>query len=189
MFYSAYRKMFWGFIFVYIHINIGPIDILPNFAGYIMVYSALRKLAKQEELYNKGRIPALIMSLVSLLDLVSLGDVNLLTSSLNSHEMWIIMLKQLPSIVNLYMVFCICRGFYTVAENMDLEEFKELVKSRWRVFLVTSLFTLFMTPFMFSLSDRWQPLMIIVMIAYFIASILFTALVYRAKNVLAGEKV
>lgn len=38
---KAYSKLFTGVLFTVININIGPIDILPNFIGYIIILNGL----------------------------------------------------------------------------------------------------------------------------------------------------
>ena len=49
---TAVKKIAWGFFLVLIAINIGTIDILPDWAGYILMVSALPVLATQEESAN-----------------------------------------------------------------------------------------------------------------------------------------
>lgn len=38
---SAVKRIAWGFFFIFIHINIGSVDILPDWVGYAMIVSAL----------------------------------------------------------------------------------------------------------------------------------------------------
>ena len=39
----------WGYIFIYFNINLGPLDILPNFVGYIFILNSLETLAIEEK--------------------------------------------------------------------------------------------------------------------------------------------
>lgn len=43
-YYSAITKIAWGYIFIYVHINLHTIDILPSFLGYAMILYALTHL-------------------------------------------------------------------------------------------------------------------------------------------------
>ncbi len=43
-YYSAITKIAWGYIFIYVNINISVIDILPSFAGYAMMLYSLTLL-------------------------------------------------------------------------------------------------------------------------------------------------
>ena len=38
----------WGYVLIYFNFNIGPLDILPNWLGYILIYSALDTIGKEE---------------------------------------------------------------------------------------------------------------------------------------------
>lgn len=38
----------WGYIFIYFNINLGPMDILPNFVGYMLILNSLEGLAIEE---------------------------------------------------------------------------------------------------------------------------------------------
>ena len=38
----------WGYIFIYFNINLGPVDILPNFVGYMFILNSLETLAIEE---------------------------------------------------------------------------------------------------------------------------------------------
>ena len=46
---SAVKKVAWGFLLIYIHFNLGTIDILPDWAGYALMVSALSVIALEEE--------------------------------------------------------------------------------------------------------------------------------------------
>lgn len=43
---TGYNKIFWGFIFITFHINLGSIQILPNFIGYMIIYYGIKKLSE-----------------------------------------------------------------------------------------------------------------------------------------------
>lgn len=45
---KAIGQVAWGYIFIYFNINLGPIDILPNFVGYIFILKSLETLAMEE---------------------------------------------------------------------------------------------------------------------------------------------
>ena len=46
---KAVGQVAWGYIFIYFNINLGPIDILPNFVGYIFILNSIDALAKEEK--------------------------------------------------------------------------------------------------------------------------------------------
>lgn len=40
--------VFWGYLFIYFNINLGPIDVFPGWAGYIFLVASLRGIAELE---------------------------------------------------------------------------------------------------------------------------------------------
>ena len=49
---QGYKKIFWGFLIVLFNINIGPVNILPDFLGYFIIGSGLSVI--QGEFENKS---------------------------------------------------------------------------------------------------------------------------------------
>ncbi len=49
---ARYRKIFWGFIITIFNINLGPINIFPDFIGYLMIGSGLGNIL--DEFENKN---------------------------------------------------------------------------------------------------------------------------------------
>jgi len=46
--YSGISKVAWGYVFIFFHINLGTLDILPDFVGYILFFSAIGLLQEVE---------------------------------------------------------------------------------------------------------------------------------------------
>ena len=42
--YKGISQIAWGYLFIFLHINIGTVDILPDFAGYVLFLSAINIL-------------------------------------------------------------------------------------------------------------------------------------------------
>ena len=43
--YSSLGKIAWGYALIYLYFNINTIDLLPDWAGWLLIYSALPGLA------------------------------------------------------------------------------------------------------------------------------------------------
>ena len=43
--YSSLGRIAWGYALIYLHFNINTIDLLPDWAGWLLIYSALPGLA------------------------------------------------------------------------------------------------------------------------------------------------
>ena len=50
---TGYNKIFWGFIFLTFHINLGSIKLLPDFISYIIIYFGIKELLEE---YNLGSL-------------------------------------------------------------------------------------------------------------------------------------
>lgn len=44
---SALTRIIWGYVFLYFDINLGTLNILPNWASYLLFFSAIGLLAKE----------------------------------------------------------------------------------------------------------------------------------------------
>ncbi|MDW5300192.1 MAG: hypothetical protein SA378_08660 [Sedimentibacter sp.] len=44
---QGYKKIFWGFLITIFNINLGPINILPNFLGYLIIGSGLNLIQNE----------------------------------------------------------------------------------------------------------------------------------------------
>lgn len=53
---SSVKKIAWGFFLIHMHINLGPVDILPDWAGFALMVSVLTFVVAFEEDIKKLRI-------------------------------------------------------------------------------------------------------------------------------------
>ncbi|WP_160317142.1 hypothetical protein [Oxobacter pfennigii] len=179
--------MFWGFVLIYIGINIGNFDIFPDIVGYITVSVALGELRGQHEIYKKGRLPAFIMIFYSAAEVIIRGSSINKAGLLQSHQIGYILLWLFPSIIRMYMVYFICKGFYYVADEKQLGVFRETAKNRWKQFCWLTVPVLFILPFINN-SEVWYIPSLILVASYLIATILILNLAYNARNTLSGRE-
>jgi hypothetical protein len=66
MMYEGFRKIFWGFILVFIEIHLMVIDILPDPFGYYLIFSGINLVNNHFGFKNKGKHVALGLVLLSL---------------------------------------------------------------------------------------------------------------------------
>lgn len=67
---KQYQKIFWGIFILTFHLNLGPIEILPGFVGYLMIYSGCRCFYEESALpsfQTAGRYAA-VLSALGILD-------------------------------------------------------------------------------------------------------------------------
>lgn len=66
--YAALTKVAWGFVFTYLDFRLGSINVLPNFIGFWMIYSAIVQLAEECRDLTLLKPFALILTLWSAID-------------------------------------------------------------------------------------------------------------------------
>lgn len=71
--YKNYNKIFWGLIVSMININLGPINLLPNFLGFIIILLALDNLFKEtnNKKFKKAKYMSTLLMLISLVTAIS----------------------------------------------------------------------------------------------------------------------
>lgn len=145
---------FWGFIFVIVNINIGPFDILPNFLGYIFIASGLSGLAQVNSLFNRGVLPSMLLVLVSFFSIFY--PINLAKGNINPFNLWVLGYGTIFLILNLFIIYPICKGIYLEAEKVSKEELIRSAKFRWNLMLVLTLVSLFTTPFTLNFGNAFK---------------------------------
>lgn len=68
--FCGYRRMFWGILLMLFHINLGPIQVLPDFVGYMLIASGIGYLKNVADSHAlcRASIVAKIMIVKSLLE-------------------------------------------------------------------------------------------------------------------------
>lgn len=173
----SYSQIFWGFILVFVNINIG-IDILPDFIGYIIILIGLNSLEKHSSYFSKGKIFAFIFIFYSIPQFFGMGDQSM-TSNVQPFDWQWLMYDQVGVILQLILVYYICKGIQEQATMSELTVLAEQAIFRWKLFFVVSASTLLLTPFVLNF-DIVQPFIVILLIGYLIVMIIFLHLLRRA---------
>lgn len=160
MYAKSYNILFWAMIFIIFDINLGLINILPNFIGYILIYSALNELQLQHKIYEKGKIPSAILTILTLKDVIHASNDNLLSGQFVPPNFWLMALSSVISIINIYLIYIICKGIYLLCLERGLQGLKDSVINRLIAFLVVSIILIFYIPFSINLSLQFKSAMI-----------------------------
>ena len=184
MYSSAYNKLFWGFIFVILKINIGPLDILPDFLGYFIMYSGICDLSVQNIYYAKAKWPSVVLAIISFKDLVINADNNLLTGNTGNFQIgnpWLGIIGAVTMVINIYLIYIICNGICLVSEEKDLIELNGAASWRLKFYFVISIVYAFIIPFTMNLPRDFSGILILLVIPYFIVMIAIAALFRKAR--------
>lgn len=186
MYGSEYNKLFWGMMFIIFDINLGTINILPNFIGYILIYAGLNSLEKQHEFYKKGKTPAIILIILTLKDIVHNEKNNLLSSEYQSANFLLMIAGTIVIIINIYLIYTICKGIYYISIQKKLDEFKSMAETRWKNYFISAMLMLFYIPFSLNLSFDFNIIMVVLSIIQTVTMISI-AILFRKARVELGE--
>ena len=119
---NAIKKIFWGYIFLYFNINLGTIDILPGWIGYIFFYQAIRDGIAEEEESSKLLQPIGII----------LGIYNGITWILSILYIPtnIILVDMLIDVISLYFHFQLLTNLSNIARKYSCEQERSLLTLR-----------------------------------------------------------
>lgn len=81
--YSGYRTIFWGYFFATFHINLGMLQILPAFVGWIMISAGIAKIANEMKTVRISRATT-YASLLVVLSIVS-GAFHLINPNMTNN--------------------------------------------------------------------------------------------------------
>lgn len=118
----ALRKIFWAYIFLYFDINLGTIDILPAWLGYIFFYQAIRDGIETEEESAKLLKPiTMVLVIYRLIDwfMVMLGI-----------KMDILIVSELFAVIALYFHFQLLTNLADIADRYSYLEVNTLLTLR-----------------------------------------------------------
>lgn len=186
MYESGYNKLFWGIIFIIFNINIGPINIMPNFIGYLFILSGINILIHQNEYYERAKVPAVILAITTIRDLINFSDNNILSPKLQGINLWLSLLGAVETLLHLYIIYVICKGIYQLAEERGFDFLRDSASGRYYSYIFISTIILFYTPFSLNMQQEGNIFLIIFAILNII-SMLSIAGLFRKSRLYLGE--
>lgn len=118
---AAIKKIAWGYVFLYFNITIGPIDILPSWAGYLLIFSAISVLALYEESSQ------LLRNVAALLAVWSAFDWALTILEANNHGSGVFyslysLAGTVASVIAIYFHFQLLTNLAGIAAQLGFED-------------------------------------------------------------------
>lgn len=118
---SDSRKLFhgldraaWGYFFLYFNINIGRVNLLPPFVGYLLFLSALKLMEHEEQELRLLRLLAILMALWHGVDWV--------VTSLGGNLYGLQFIDLVRNVVNLYFHFQFLTDLASIARRYQPED-------------------------------------------------------------------
>lgn len=136
----GFKKLFWGFIFLF-DFRIGGFDILPDIIAYVLFYQGLSILSERNENFDKAKNLAFPLIFISILDIY---QVTIPFNEIGSNPFGIvaILTGTVFSIINLMMVYRICKAIAEEARLVNDFDLASKAISRWKLYLANQLIIL-----------------------------------------------
>lgn len=170
---DAIKRIARGYILIHLNINLGTLNILPNWLGYILFYGALNVISEEEDSAKLLRPLAVLLGIwEALLWLLTLFGV--------SFDVPLITL--FAEVIGLYFHFQLLTNLASIAKKYDCPEQKRLLTLRTvRTLLITLL----------SLPLPWEKIQlagVLIVIIHVIVSIWITAVLYALRRSLIDKE-
>lgn len=143
-----YKKMFWGYLLIFLHFNISigykSVDILPDFIGYIIIGLALTKLATKEKIFKKGVNASYILA--------GLGILNI-GISVEAGVRYAFIINIFSSIIGLFITYSICKGIESEGRKYDKEALSNKAKALWELEFIKTMLYIAITSIMINFNE------------------------------------
>ena len=169
---NAIKSIARAYLFLHLNINLGTLNILPSWVGYIWIFGALPIIAEEEDAARLLRPLAVILGLWE----GFLWVVQLFGLSYSPYLLTII-----AEIIELYFHFQLLTNLASIAERYEYPERKKLLTLRTvRTLMVTAL----VLPFPW---EQYTAVTIVVLIAHAIVAFWICAVLYSLRRSVLGE--
>lgn len=140
MLYKGFRKIFWGFIFVFIEIHIIAIDILPDPVGYFLIYTGMKLVNIHDEFGSGGKFIA--FGLVYF----TLPTVFLQNTTIEHISGWFIYMSVI-GILNLVLAFYILQMMVLIATGRKENHLLRRTETSFKFYMISVMVITFFEPF------------------------------------------
>lgn len=132
---SAFRKIFWGYLLVFLEFHIIYIDVLPDPIGYFLIFLGVSSLIVDYPIGKKAKWWAILLALLSIPSVfISQGDMN----ELQIYTGWSVY-QSIMGLLKIILVFYIFQLMLTISKKLAVEELYEWTKKFSSVYLVVML--------------------------------------------------
>lgn len=193
---QAYRKVYYGLMFILLDFRIGTLDILPDFIGYIFMVVGLGILAKGNQQFAKAKLFASILVFTSLFDLVQAPKEVVqapqqtgffITPSAPVIPFLVVAL--IAGLIRLAMVYSMCEGIRETALTAEKPELAAGAEYRKKIYLGFNYLWLLWIPSSLNFSEQWvSGVGVFLALATFIVEINFIIFVHRVGTKLGEDK-
>lgn len=128
------KKFFWGFFFVFLNFNLNfnqySLNILPDFAGYILLFQGMRELGEESRWFQSIRPFAAGMAVYTAI--LWLGDLLGVGSGSEYQQILTDILGLLAAIVALYVSWGLAQGVLDMEDRRGADLNGQRIDKMWK---------------------------------------------------------
>lgn len=182
---DKYRKIFWGFIITIFNINLGPINILPDFLGYLFIGAGLGNILDEFENNNIK----IAKKTANFLAFYSIGTYIIFMIILGGQYQYKGIVENgvsvLGSSIGLVMAFHIVSGTIDLYISRGYLDFVDSLRKSQRNYCMLYIIGLLLISVSINFFNNF--LSIVSVACLFIAQIYFATIISRIKNTFSEE--
>lgn len=168
----GFQRIFLGVLFFF-DFRINGFDIIPDFIGYILIYSGLKVILEMNGNFESASKLALPLIFLSFGDLFQINT---------SVQPFFLLIGLVYLVLNLLMVYRICKGISECAGEKGDNELAEISMKRWTLYLVNNILLMASMLLIPLAALLFLPLLVFSVVTY----LLFLGLLKKAEARLEG---
>lgn len=149
MLYEGFRKIFWGFILVFLEIHLMVIDILPDPIGYYLIFSGVNLVNNHYGIRNKGKYVALGLVILSI---PTLFIQNQTVVQMSASAMYL----SLMNILNLILAYYIFQLMVSIATKREDEALRVRTETTFRTYMALMFLFAFLEAFSINMTESMR---------------------------------
>lgn len=114
-------RVAWGYIFIHCHLNIGAVDILPDWLGYLLMTTVLSALSEEAESLKLLRPLGIVLTAWSLLTWIA---------GIFTFEIDLYLMQVMISIISMYFHFQLLTDIAGISMKYETPEHRQILKLR-----------------------------------------------------------
>ena len=182
--YDGYNKIFWGSMITSFNINLGPINILPNFLGFILIVSGLNMLYRESSFAGFNNISSMGM-IVAVLSFIG-GAIGYLTGGMHSYYFINIIWTIGFITIEFILFFKVLEVSIEYLKENNYHEIKERHILKLRNYTILTIINILALGI--SLIFNLETYMAIIVIPAFALKIYLISIIYDLRNIYKEEK-
>jgi len=162
----GFRKIFWGFLFLF-DLRIQGFDILPDIIGYWLIYLGLKELGSMSLYFAEAKKYSVILGFLAVFDIYEV-QIPMEQFTIDPLTGSIVLIGIIIIILDLIMVFNLCHGIAELAKSRGEKDLEIVALNRWKYYLYLKVASAVLVPMTLIV----PPLVIVLLIPLIVISLI-----------------